>query len=145
MRLVVQRVSSAGVSVDGKPVAEIGEGLLVLVGVGQEDTQASASRLASKVAALRIFSDEAGKMNLSIRDVAGEALVVSQFTLYGDARKGNRPSFVSAADPDRATRMVDAFVSELVASGVPAKQGVFGADMDVQLVNKGPVTILLEG
>ena len=139
MRAVVQRVSSARVTVDGDPVASIGRGLLVLVGVRDGDGEQEADRIAAKLEALRIFDDADGKMNLSVRDVGGELLVVSNFTLYGDARKGNRPSFVDAARPEVAEPLVERVRARLGAQG-----GRFGARMAVDLVNDGPVTLLLE-
>jgi D-tyrosyl-tRNA(Tyr) deacylase len=139
MRAVVQRVSSASVSVDGEPVASIGRGLLVLLGVRAGDGEAEADRVAAKLDALRVFEDDAGKMNLSVRDVGGEVLVVSNFTLYGDARKGNRPSFVEAARPEQAEPLV-----ERVRAALNAQGGRFGARMAVELVNDGPVTILYD-
>jgi D-tyrosyl-tRNA(Tyr) deacylase len=139
MRAVVQRVSSASVTVGGERVSEIGRGLLVLLGVAAADSEANADRLAAKLAALRVFEDGDGKMNLSVRDVGGELLVVSNFTVYGDARKGNRPSFVHAARPETAEPLV-----ERVRDALDAKGGVFGAHMGVELVNDGPVTILVE-
>lgn len=139
MRALVQRVSSASVVVGAEQVAAIGHGLLVLLGVATGDDQAAADRLARKLAALRIFEDDAGKMNLSVRDVGGEVLVVSNFTLCGDVRKGNRPSFVAAARPEDAEPLV-----ERVRAALDAKGGVFGAQMQVELVNDGPVTILAE-
>ena len=139
MRALVQRVSEASVSVDGNEVARIGAGMLVLLGVRRGDGEAEADRIAAKLLALRVFEDEAGKMNLSVRDVGGELLCVSQFTLYGDTRKGNRPSFVEAAPPDEAEPLY-----ERVRSALGAEGGVFGARMAVRLVNDGPVTLLLE-
>jgi D-aminoacyl-tRNA deacylase len=139
MRAVVQRVSSASVMAGGDSVASIGRGLLVLLGVRAGDGEAEADRIAAKLEALRVFEDDAGKMNLSVRDVGGELLVVSQFTLYGDARKGNRPSFVEAAPPEEAEPLY-----ERVRAATGAEGGVFGARMAVALVNDGPVTVLLE-
>ena len=139
MRALVQRVSEASVTVDGEEVARIGPGLLVLLGVRRGDDEAAADRIASKLLALRVFEDADGKMNLSVRDVDGELLVVSQFTLYGDARKGNRPSFVDAAPPEEAEPLY-----ERVRAATGAEGGVFGARMAVALVNDGPVTLLLE-
>jgi D-tyrosyl-tRNA(Tyr) deacylase len=144
MRLVVQRVSSADVTVDGEVVASIGRGLLLLVGVGKEDSVETARQLAGKVARLRIFPDDEGKMNRSVLDIEGEVLAVSQFTLYGETRKGNRPSFVAAAEPENAESLIAEFVDELNRAGVGVREGVFGANMKVGLVNDGPVTILLE-
>jgi D-tyrosyl-tRNA(Tyr) deacylase len=144
MRAVVQRVREASVTVAGLPVSRIGQGLLVLLGVGQGDTEKDAVQLAEKVVHLRIFADEAGHMNRSVQDVAGALLVVSQFTLYGDARKGRRPSFVQAAPPAEAERLYRRFVEGVTASGLSVAEGIFQADMDVSLVNQGPVTILLD-
>jgi D-aminoacyl-tRNA deacylase len=139
VRALVQRVSEASVTVDGADVARIDRGLLVLLGVRRGDDEAAADRIAAKLLALRVFEDADGKMNLSVRDVDGELLVVSQFTLYGDARKGNRPSFVEAAPPEEAEPLY-----ERVRAATGAEGGVFGARMAVALVNDGPVTVLLE-
>jgi D-tyrosyl-tRNA(Tyr) deacylase len=139
MRALVQRVSEAKVTVGGEEVARIGRGLLVLLGVRRGDDEAAADRIASKLLALRVFEDAEEKMNLSVRDVDGELLVVSQFTLYGDTRKGNRPSFVEAAPPEEAEPLY-----ERVRAATGAEGGVFGAHMAVALVNDGPVTVLLE-
>lgn len=144
MRAVVQRVSEASVSVDGEVVGAIGPGLLVLVGVREGDTEAEADWLAQKIAQLRIFSDPDGKFNLSLLDTGGAALVISQFTLYGDARKGRRPDFTQAARPDIAAPLVEVVVERLRAVGVPTASGRFGASMQVSLVNEGPVTLVLE-
>lgn len=144
MRALVQRVSRASVRVGGETIAEIGTGLLVLVGVHQTDPEEGAAYIAEKIAHLRIFADEDGKMNLSVLDVGGEALVVSQFTLYADTRKGRRPSFVDAALPEAAEPLVRTVVEQLVELGVPTRTGEFGAHMEVDLTNDGPVTILLE-
>jgi D-tyrosyl-tRNA(Tyr) deacylase len=144
MRAVVQRVREASVTVAGRVVAHIGPGLLVLLGVGGGDRDEDAAHLAEKVVHLRIFADDAGQMNRSVQDVAGALLVVSQFTLYGDARKGRRPSFVQAAPPAEAERLYRRFVEAVRASGLEVGEGVFQADMDVALVNEGPVTILLD-
>lgn len=144
MRVVLQRVSRARVSVDGTAVGEIGRGLLLLVGVGRGDPDEHAGRLADKVATLRVFADADGKTNLAIAEVAGAALVVSQFTLYGDVRKGRRPSWTPAEDPERAAVMVEAFAVALEAHGVPVERGVFGADMEVELTNDGPFTLILD-
>jgi D-tyrosyl-tRNA(Tyr) deacylase len=139
VRALVQRVSEASVTVDGDEVARIGRGLLVLLGVRRGDGAAEADRIAAKLLALRVFEDGDGKMNLSVRDAGGEVLCVSQFTLYGDTRKGNRPSFVDAALPEEAEPLY-----ERVREALGAQGGVFGARMSVQLVNDGPVTVLLE-
>ncbi|ACM04468.1 D-aminoacyl-tRNA deacylase [Thermomicrobium roseum] len=144
MRVLLQRVSEASVTVDGTLVSSIGQGVLLLVGVRHGDDRATAEWLAHKVAHLRIFEDEAGKMNRSLLDVGGSALVVSQFTLYADVRKGRRPSFIEAAPPNEARPLVDTFAETLRALGVPVETGVFGAHMDVALVNDGPVTIWLD-
>ncbi len=144
MRAVVQRVSEASVTVDGQITGAIGRGFLVLLGVTHTDGEAEALWLARKIAGLRIFEDEAGKFNLALAEVRGAALVVSQFTLYGDARKGRRPSFTDAARPEHAEPLCDRFVELLRAEGVPVETGVFGAMMAVQLVNDGPVTLWLD-
>jgi D-tyrosyl-tRNA(Tyr) deacylase len=143
VRAVVQRVSEARVLVDGDRVAEIARGLVVLLGVARGDSEADAERLAGKVARLRIFEDECGKFDRSVLDVSGEALVVSQFTLIADTRKGNRPSFTEAAPPDEAEPLYEAFCAALASLGVPLARGVFGARMAVELANDGPVTIVL--
>lgn len=144
MRAVVQRVRGAAVRVGEQEVARIGPGVCVLVGVGEGDGPAEAAELASKVAQLRIFPDEAGQMNRSLLDIRGEALVVSQFTLYADCRRGRRPSFSHAARPEVAQPLVEAFAESLAQSGVPVQQGQFGAMMLVEIHNDGPVTILLD-
>jgi D-tyrosyl-tRNA(Tyr) deacylase len=144
MRLVLQRVSEASVSVAGKKVAEIGSGLVILLGVGPQDDQEQAAYLAEKTAQLRIFEDEAGKMNRSLIDTGGEAIVVSQFTLFADTRKGRRPSFTAAALPEVASPLVDHFVELLRQKGIPTQTGVFGEHMQVALINDGPVTIWIE-
>ena len=144
MKAVIQRVSRASVTVDGRLISRIGTGLLVLLGVEEGDTRENALAMAKKTAALRIFRDENDKMNLSVRDCAGEAIVVSQFTLCADTRKGNRPSFIGAAAPEIAAPLVDLFAEEMREQGVPTQQGIFGADMKVELLNDEPVTILLE-
>ncbi len=144
MRLVIQRVSSASVTVDGTVVGRIGRGFLVLVGVTHSDGEEQADWLARKVAGLRLFEDENGLMNRSLQDVDGEVLVVSQFTLYGDARKGRRPSFSHAARPAQAEPLVQHFVAALRQAGVAVQTGVFGAYMQVQLINDGPVTLIVE-
>lgn len=144
MRALVQRVSYGKVSVEGQTVSEISSGLVILLGVGHGDGEAQAAWLAEKIANLRIFEDAEGKMNLSLRDVGGSALVVSQFTLYADSQKGRRPSFVNAALPDVAEPLVDKFTEMIRQQGVPAGVGVFGAHMLVEIHNDGPVTIWLE-
>lgn len=144
MRAVVQRVSSAQVRVDGETVGRIAAGLVALVGVTIDDTAADARAVAAKMAGLRVFADGAGKMNLSLADTGGAALVVSQFTLYGDVRKGRRPSFVRAARPEPARMLVDEVVAGLRARQIPVSTGRFGAMMEVSLTNDGPVTILIE-
>lgn len=145
MVALVQRVSSARVTVSGEVRGEIAQGLLILLGVHHTDTEAEGAWLAKKVAHLRIFDDGDGKMNRSVLEVAGDALVVSQFTLYGDARKGNRPSFIESAPPERAERLYEGFVARLSSHlGRPVATGVFAARMDVELVNSGPVTLWIE-
>jgi D-aminoacyl-tRNA deacylase len=144
VRAVVSRVAWARVVADGELTGEIGPGLLVLVGVTHADTEADAGWLAAKVAALRVFDDDRGKMNRSVTEVGGAALVVSQFTLYGDARKGRRPSYVAAAAPERAAPLVEAVAKSLAGAGVPVASGRFGADMRVESSGDGPVTILLD-
>ena len=144
MRVLVQRVSRATVSVDGEVRSSIGLGYLLLVGVGRGDEATQVDRLADKVVGLRIFRDAGGKTNLAIGDVDGEALVVSQFTLYADTRKGRRPSFVYAADPEEAAELVEAFAAALEARGLKVARGVFGAEMEVELVNDGPFTMWLD-
>ena len=145
MRVVVQRVGRAAVRVRGDPVAEIGPGLLVFVGVGHGDTEDQGRWLAGKVFHLRVFEDDQGKMNRSVGEAGGEVLVVPQFTLYGDARKGRRPSWAAAAPPEEAEHQVEAFATELEALGARVQRGVFREHMEVELVNDGPVTILLDG
>ena len=144
MRAVIQRVKSASVTVEGEVVSEIRQGLLVFLGVAQEDTPADIDYMANKIANLRIFEDDEGRMNLSILDLGGEALVVSQFTLYGDCRKGRRPSFIAAARPEKADPLYQAFMDEISQLGVSVKAGIFQAMMDVELINDGPVTIMLD-
>ncbi|MCQ4086284.1 D-aminoacyl-tRNA deacylase [Saccharibacillus sp. JS10] len=144
MRIVIQRCKSASVEVEGKTVGEIGSGLMILVGVTEGDTLKDASYLADKAAGLRIFEDEAGKMNHSVEDVGGSILSVSQFTLYGDCRKGRRPNFMAAAKPEPALELYEAFNEALRARGLIVETGVFGAMMDVSLVNSGPVTLIID-
>jgi D-aminoacyl-tRNA deacylase len=144
MRAVLQRVSRAAVVIDGETVGAIERGLLVLLGIAPADTLDEAQWLAEKAAGLRIFRDEAGKMNLSVADIGGGVLVVSQFTLYGDCRKGRRPSFLDAAPPEVAVPLYEAFVNALRALGLPVATGRFGAMMQVELINDGPVTLILD-
>ncbi len=144
MRAVIQRVTRGSVSVEGRLVSEIGLGLMILLGVGPADTEENARTLARKIAMLRIFGDENGKMNLSLLDVGGSAIVVSQFTLFADTRRGNRPAFTEAAPPDLARPLCDRFVDFLRENGVPTGTGEFGAHMVVDIQNDGPVTIWLE-
>jgi len=144
MRAVVQRVKSASVDVDGARISEIGAGYLVLLGVGERDTELECERLVQKLVSLRIFSDENDKINLSLKDIGGELLVVSQFTLYADCRKGNRPSFTAAKPPAEAERLYELFC-EMCKKEIPSvKKGIFGADMKVSLLNDGPFTVILE-
>ena len=144
MRAVVQRVASASVVVDGEIVGEIERGFLILLGVGTDDADADAVALAEKIAGLRVFEDEAGKMNLALADVGGQMLVVSQFTLFGDCRKGRRPSFVDAARPEKAELLYETFVAEVQGQGIHVETGRFQTHMDVSLVNDGPVTLLVD-
>lgn len=144
MRAVIQRARSASVSVNGAVVSRIGQGMVVLLGVGMNDSEDDALWLAEKIANLRIFEDEQGKMNLSLADINGEALVVSQFTLYADARKGRRPSFTDAAPPEKADALYQYFTGLLEKAGIVTGTGIFGADMLVDIQNDGPVTILLD-
>lgn len=144
MRAVIQRVSRGSVTIAGRRVAEIGQGLVILLGIGADDNAEKARLMARKIAALRIFEDAQEKMNLSVLDVKGAAIVVSQFTLYADTRKGNRPSFIEAAPPAIAKPLCDQFAAFLAEQGVPVQTGEFGAMMDVALVNDGPVTIVME-
>lgn len=144
MKALVQRVRRGRVSVAGETLAEIGTGMVVLLGVGDQDTEDEARWLAGKCANLRVFADEEGKMNRSLLESGGEALVVSQFTLYGDVRKGRRPSFVHAADPEIAEPLVEKFTRYLREQGIPTSTGAFGADMLVEIENDGPVTLMIE-
>lgn len=144
MRAVIQRVKEAAVTVEGETVGRIGRGLLVLLGVGHGDTADTARRLAQKTAGLRIFDDAQGRTNFSLTDVGGAALVVSQFTLYADTRKGRRPSFTGAADPRLADGLVETYRKALESSGVPTASGRFGAHMEVSLINDGPFTLMLD-
>jgi D-tyrosyl-tRNA(Tyr) deacylase len=144
MRALLQRVREGRVTVEGEIIAEIGPGLVILVGIGPEDGDEQIEYLSYKIANLRIFEDEEGKMNLSLLDVGGEALVVSQFTLYADTNKGRRPSFTKAAHPDIAEPLVEQFAEQLIKEGVPTQMGEFGAYMQVEIHNDGPVTIWME-
>ena len=144
MRIVLQRVVEARVEVDGEVTGAIGRGFLLLLGVGADDSEKDADYLVNKTLSLRVFNDEHGKMNLSVQDVAGGVLVVSQFTLYGDLRKGRRPSFDRAAAPEKARALYEYFVRQLAATGVPVATGVFQAEMKVHLVNDGPVTFIYD-
>lgn len=144
MRAVVQRVTRASVTVDGEVVGRCARGFLVLLGAGADDTPADVAYMANKISGLRVFVDDEGKMNRSLLDIAGEVLAVSQFTLYGDCRKGRRPSFVKAMHPDTAIQLFDSFVDALRRAGLTVETGVFGAHMDVDLLNDGPVTLLID-
>ncbi len=144
MKALIQRVSDAQIRIGGETIAAIGPGLLILLGVAHTDTVEIARKLADKVATLRIFEDADGKTNLSVLDASGSALVVSQFTLYADTRRGRRPSFTDAAAPEHARPLVDTFAASLATLGVPVRTGEFGARMEITLVNQGPMTILLE-
>lgn len=144
MRAVVQRVSSASVTVDDEVAGEIQHGFLILLGVAEDDTQDDVIWLAAKIAGLRVFEDDNDKMNLDLKQVDGSALVVSQFTLLGDCRRGRRPSFVAAARPESANRLYESFVAEMRGLGIPVETGTFQAQMDVRLVNNGPVTLMLD-
>ena len=144
MRVCLQRVTEASVQVDGQQVGKIGPGLLVLLGIGQQDTSHEVTQLVDKIVNLRIFADQQEKMNLSLLDVEGQMLVISQFTLWGDCRKGRRPSFVEAADPQLAEPLYEEFVQAVRARGVTVETGRFGAMMQVSLVNDGPVTLVIE-
>ncbi|HKK84293.1 MAG TPA: D-aminoacyl-tRNA deacylase [Roseovarius sp.] len=144
MRALLQRVSHASVTVEGQVIGQTGPGLLVLICAMQGDGEAQADQLAAKIAKLRIFTDEAGKMNRSVRDVGGSALVVSQFTLAADTSRGNRPGFSAAAPPDEGKRLYEYFAEQLAAQGLPVETGEFGADMKVELLNDGPVTIWID-
>lgn len=144
MRIVIQRVANAQVEVDKKVVGKIGKGFLVLVGVTHEDTKENADYLVKKLCKLRVFTDENDKMNLSLKDVNGELLIVSQFTLYANCKDGNRPSFVEAAKPEQANELYEYFCSECEKNDIKVEKGIFGADMKVSLLNDGPVTIIIE-
>ncbi len=144
MKLVIQRVTNASVTVENKIVGKISKGFLVLIGVGPKDTQKEADYLVQKLIKLRVFEDENGKMNLSLKDIKGELLIVSQFTLYADCTGGNRPSFTNAAKPEKANELYEYFIKKCEEENIKVEHGIFGADMKVELLNDGPVTILLE-
>ena len=144
MKVVIQRVSESSVRIDGKVVGEIGKGLMLLVGIDENDEKADANWLVQKILNLRIFGDEDDKLNLSVQDISGEILCISQFTLIADYKKGNRPSFIKAAKPDKAVPLFDYFKEEMSKSGLKTESGIFGADMKVSLINDGPVTIVMD-
>ncbi|PKF72438.1 D-aminoacyl-tRNA deacylase [Chryseobacterium sp. PMSZPI] len=144
MKIVIQRVSEASVKVDGKVVGEIGKGLMLLVGIDENDEKDDVDWLVQKILNLRIFGDEDDKLNLSVKDISGEILCVSQFTLIADYKKGNRPSFIKAAKPDKAVPLFEYFKEEIAKSGLKTESGIFGADMKVSLINDGPVTIVMD-
>jgi D-tyrosyl-tRNA(Tyr) deacylase len=144
MKVVIQRVSESHVKVDGKIVGEIGKGLMLLVGIDENDSKTDADWMVQKILNLRIFGDDEGKLNLSVVDIAGEILCISQFTLIADYKKGNRPSFIKAAKPDTAIPLFDYFKEEISKSGLKTQSGIFGADMKVSLINDGPVTIVMD-
>ena len=144
MRLVVQRVANAKVDVEGKTVGKINKGFMVLCGITHTDTEAEADYLAKKLCNLRVFEDENGKMNLSLKDVGGELLIISQFTLYANTKDGNRPDFIAAAKPDKANPLYEYFLKKCTEYGITVEKGIFGAHMEVSLLNDGPVTIILE-
>lgn len=144
MKVVIQRVSESSVKVDGKIVGEIGKGLMLLVGIDENDEKTDVDWLVQKILNLRIFGDEDDKLNLSVQDISGEILCISQFTLIADYKKGNRPSFIKAAKPDKAIPLFDYFKEEISKSGLKTESGIFGADMKVSLINDGPVTIVMD-
>ena len=144
MRIIIQRVSHASVTVDEKIIGKIGKGFLIFLGVSHTDTKEVAEKFAEKISKLRIFDDENGKTNLSIKDVDGEALIVSQFTLYADVRKGNRPSFTDAGSPDKAENLYEYFIELIKSKGINTASGSFGADMKVDILNDGPFTVILD-
>ena len=144
MKAVIQRVSEASVKVDGKIVGEIEKGLMLLIGIDEQDEKTDANWLIQKILNLRIFGDENEKLNLSVKDISGEILCISQFTLIADYKKGNRPSFIKAAKPDKAIPLFDYFKEEIAKSGLKTESGIFGADMKVSLINDGPVTIVMD-
>jgi len=144
VRALLQRVSQASVTVDGRVVGQIGRGFCILLGVTHSDTNKEADWLANKIAGIRLFEDEAGKLNLGLSDIGGELLIVSQFTLYGDARKGRRPSFIAAARPEQSEPLYDYFVNQMRDAGFRVQTGIFGANMQVEIQNDGPITLMLE-
>ena len=144
MRIVIQRVTHASVTVDEKVCGEINKGFLLLVGVSDTDDEAICEKLADKISKLRIFEDENEKINLSISDIGGEMLIISQFTLYADCRKGNRPSFTNAGSPEKAEKLYEHFISVMKSKNIPVERGIFGADMNVSLLNDGPFTVVLD-
>lgn len=144
MKAIIQRVTQASVSVNNQPISQIGQGFLVLLGINKDDTEKQVVLMAKKIINLRIMADSRQKMNLSLKEVKGEMLVVSQFTLYGDCQKGNRPSFIQAARPEKAEKLYNLFVKLVSQTGIPVQTGIFGAMMAVSLVNDGPVTIIVE-
>lgn len=144
MKAVIQRVSESSVKVDGKTVGEIGKGLMLLIGIDENDEKADAEWLVQKILNLRIFGDDEGKLNLSVSDISGEILCISQFTLIADYKKGNRPSFIKAAKPNKAIPLFEYFKEQISKSGLKTESGIFGADMKVSLVNDGPVTIVMD-
>ncbi|MBO5478966.1 MAG: D-tyrosyl-tRNA(Tyr) deacylase [Clostridia bacterium] len=144
MKTVIQRVTSANVAVNNKIVGKIEKGLVILLGISDEDTEETISKIVKKIVNLRIFSDENDKMNLSVKDITGKILVISQFTLYADCRKGNRPSFTNAGKPEHANKLYEYFIKEVEKQEIGVEHGIFGADMKVTLTNDGPVTIILE-
>ena len=144
MRIVIQRVTHASVSVEGKVCGKIGKGFLVLIGVSATDNKSICEKMAEKISKLRIFEDENEKINLSITDVGGEMLIISQFTLYADCKKGNRPSFTEAGSPDMAESLYEYFISLIKEKNIPVEKGIFGADMKVELLNDGPFTVVLD-
>ena len=144
MKIVIQRVTEANVKVEGKIVGEITKGLLLLIGIDEEDEKTDADWLVQKILNLRVFGDEEGKLNLSVTDISGEILCISQFTLIADYKKGNRPSFIKAAKPDKAIPLFEYFKTEIAKSGLKTESGIFGADMKISLLNDGPVTIVMD-
>ena len=144
MKFVIQRVTMASCTIDGEVTGSIDKGFLVLIGISREDDERVADKMISKLVNMRIFEDSAGKTNLALKDVGGELLLISQFTLYADCKKGNRPSFTNAGAPDMASALYEYIINECAATGIPVKRGVFGADMKIELLNDGPFTIVLD-